>query len=619
MSDPSLAQLHRSGALRAIDVEFARLLARLDGRDNDAFALAAAAASQAIAQGHSCLPLSSLRDVLTANTNEPQRSALPDLPTLRSALAASLLVGSADDPRNTPLVYDGGERLWLRRYADYERRVASGLLARARSLRPLADPAAVRERLARWFPAGDDTNWQAVAVALGLRAQLAIISGGPGTGKTTSVLWLLIALLENAQARELPLPRIRLAAPTGKAAARLGESIRERKADIDCSDTVRAAIREEDTATLHRLLGYRPRVGFRHDRSNPVAADIVVVDEASMIDLPLMAHLLDGLREDTALILLGDVGQLASVEAGHVLASIGAVGAEANRYSASTAAYLHAATGYVVPPAEGTRHALADAFVELRHSHRFNADSGIGRLAQAIRAGEASAAMYILRTGGAGVEWRSGDRTQLARTTREQWSARHRAIATAESAQDALTIAARFRILTALREGPFGRVALNRALEDGLGDAAGWYHGRLVMITANDYRRGLFNGDIGVAWQSPDGRLDVWFPGDGNKLRAFAPYTLPACEPAFAMTVHKSQGSEFDEVAVVLPDTMNRVLGRELLYTAITRARNQVVVYGDETIVRAAIEHRIERWSGLPDLLREDRSGQDLSGSTAED
>lgn len=605
MTEP-LVPLQRSGALRAIDVEFARLLARLDGRGNDAFALAAAAASQAIAQGHSCLPLTALPGVLAANANEPLRSAWPDPPTLRAALAASPLVGGADDPRNTPLVYDGGERLWLRRYADYERRVAAGLLARARSLRPLADPAAVRARLARWFPAGEGTNWQAIAVALGLRAQLAIISGGPGTGKTTSVLWLLVALLESAQAQGLPLPRIRLAAPTGKAAARLGESIRERKAGIDCSDAVRAAIREDDTATLHRLLGYRPRVGFRHDRGNPVAADVVVVDEASMIDLPLMAHLLDGLREDTALILLGDVGQLASVEAGHVLASIGTVGVEANRYSAPAAAYLRATTGFEVPPAEGARHALADTFVELRHSHRFDADSGIGRLAQAVRAGAADAAIDILRTGAAGVEWRSGDRAQLARTIRESWSARHRAIGAAESAQDALTIAARFRILTALREGPFGRVALNRALEDGLGDAAGWYHGRLVMITANDYRRTLFNGDIGVAWQSLDGRLDVWFPGEGGRLRAFAPYTLPACEAAFAMTVHKSQGSEFDEVAVVLPDTMNRVLGRELLYTAITRARAKVVVHGDEAIVRAAIEHRIERFSGLPELLRQD-------------
>lgn len=605
MNESLLVPLQRSGALRAIDVEFARLLARLDGGGSDAFALAAAAVSAGVAQGHSCLPLSALPDVLAANANEPLRPALPDLPTLRAALAASTLVGGADDPHNTPLVFDGGERLWLRRYADYERRVAAGLLARARSLRPPADPAAVRARLARWFPAGDTTNWQAIAVALGLRAQLAIISGGPGTGKTTSVLWLLVALLESAQAQGLPLPRIRLAAPTGKAAARLGESIRERKGGIDCSDAMRAAIREEDTATLHRLLGYRPRVGFRHDRANPVAADIVVVDEASMIDLPLMAHLLDGLREDTALILLGDVGQLASVEAGHVLASIGVVGAEANRYSAPTAAYLRAATGVELPRAEGPRHALADAFVELRHSHRFGADSGIGRLAQAIRAGDADAALAILRAGAAGAEWRRGDRAQLARTTREQWSARHRALGAAASAQDALAIAARFRILTALREGPFGCVALNRALEDGLGDSAGWYHGRLVMITANDYRRTLFNGDIGVAWRSSDGRLDVCFPGEGGGLRAFAPYTLPACEPAFAMTVHKSQGSEFDEVAVVLPDAPNRVLGRELLYTAVTRARENVTVHGDEAIVRAAVAQRIERWSGLPDLLRE--------------
>ena len=600
-----LTRLQHVGALRAIDVEFARLLKRLDGRGDDAFALAAATASQAIAQGHSCLPLSAYVDVLVTAASEPLRVALPEPALLRHSLATSTLVRHARESGSAPLVFDGTDRLWLRRYFDYECVVAEGLRTRARSLRASEDAAAMRVRLMQRFPQTQEINWQAIAVALGLRARLAIVSGGPGTGKTTSVLWMLIALLETAQAQGAPLPRIRLAAPTGKAAARLGESIRERKAGIACSEAVRAAIRENEASTIHRLLGYRPHAGFRHDRDNPVAADVVVVDEASMIDLPLMAHLLEGLAQDTALVLLGDVGQLASVEAGHVLASIGASAADVNHYTPAVADDLLAMTGFSVPRRPLPSIALGDAVVQLQDSHRFGADSGIGRLAHAIREGDADAALVVLRADAHDVNWRRGDRTQLAHSVRDEWVAEYRGIGAADTAQDALAHATRLRILTALRDGPFGSIAINRAIEEAIGGGASWYHGRLVMVTANDYRRGLFNGDVGVAWRTPAGDIEVLFPGTDGALRAFAPYTLPAHEPAFAMTVHKSQGSEFDTVAVVLPDAPNRVLGRELLYTAVTRARTRVAVHGEEAIVRAAIAHRLQRWSGLPDRLRD--------------
>jgi exodeoxyribonuclease V alpha subunit len=599
----ALALLQRGGALRALDVEFARLIARLDPHAGDVLALAAAAASQAVAQGHSCLPLAALGEVLAAAADEPPRIALPDLATLRAALAASPLVGTVHDTRARPLVCDG-ERLWLRRYFDHERSVAAALLARSRALQPRHDIEALRARLARWFPDRDAPDWQAVAVALGLRARLAVISGGPGTGKTATVLWLLAALLEDALAQGAPLPRIRLAAPTGKAAMRLGESIRARKRDLDCVENVRSAIREDEASTIHRLLGYRPHAGFRHDRANPLAADVVVVDEASMIDLPLMAHLLDALRDDATLILLGDVDQLASVEAGHVLAAIGTHGEAANRYGAATAGYLRSATGSDVPLAM-SHGVLADAFVELRHSHRFGGASGIGRLATAIRSGDAADALAVLRGGAADVHWQPLDRVQLGTTLREHWLAGARAIGRAASAVQALAIADRFRILTALRDGAFGALAINRALEEALGNGADWYGGRLVMIGANDYRHNLFNGDVGVAFAAPGRPLEVWFAGTDGALRAFAPGTLPAHESAFAMTVHKSQGSEFDEVAVVLPDAAHRVLGRELLYTAVTRARGRVVVHGSEDILRATIARRIQRYSGLRDRLRD--------------
>lgn len=601
MSGQLLAQLQRSGALRAVDVEFGQLLARLDPAGGDALALVAAAASQAIAHGHSCLPLQALPELLAGPAAGVVACTLPDSVELRGVLDASPLAGRLEDPANTPLVWSHG-RVWLRRYAAYERLVADSLRARAQSLRALPDAAALRARIARWFKPGDGVDWQAVAVALGLRAHLAIISGGPGTGKTTSVLWLLAALLEEAQATGQPLPRIRLAAPTGKAAARLAESLRAGKATLDCDEAVLAAIHEDEASTLHRLLGYHPQRGFRFHRDRPVAADVVVVDEASMVDLPLMAHLLDALAPGTALVLLGDVGQLASVEAGHVLASIGPREGGANTYSGEAARYLEAVTGHVLPRAAPSQAALADCFVELRRRHRFG--GGIGELAQAIRAGDADAALRVLQDGRHDVAQAAADARALERLREGGASAQLRALADCASPAEALALSLRYRILTALREGPSGCVAINRALEQGRCDSSGWYHGRLVMVTANDYRHALFNGDIGVAWREPGGRLQVWFPGDGATLRAFSPYTLPAHESALAMTVHKSQGSEFEEVAVVLPETASRVLGRELLYTAVTRARQRVVVHGGDAIVRAAIDRPIERWSGLPDLLR---------------
>ncbi|MBO9661603.1 exodeoxyribonuclease V subunit alpha [Dokdonella sp.] len=611
-----LSRLHQAGALRAIDVEFARLIARLDGRDDAALALAAAAASQALAQGHSCLPLNALHDVLAAAATAPLRGALPDRAAVLAALRTSPMVGTGDAA--PPLLLDEHERLWLRRYRDYERRVAAGLLRRARSVRPLATAERVRASLAGTFALDGDTDWQAVAVALGLRSRLAVIGGGPGTGKTSSVLWLLVALLEQAEAAGAPLPRIRLAAPTGKAAARLGEAIRARKATLACSETVRAAIREDEAATIHRLLKFRPRAGFRHDRAHPLAADIVVIDEASMIDLPLMAHLLDALPDEAGLILLGDIGQLASVEAGHVLASIAPPDEEANRYSAATADYLRAATGFVLPSARSPAHPLGDAFVELQRSHRYAEGGGIGRLARAIRAGDAEAVVERLREGDAEVAWKPLDRAQVSRVARERWTPRFGELAAAADARAALDAATRLRVLCALREGPFGCVAINRAIEANLGEGAAWYHGRLVMITANDYRHGLFNGDIGVAWRAPDGRFEVWFAGDDGALRAFAPSILPAHESAFAMTVHKSQGSEFDEVAIVLPDSPSAVLGRELLYTAVTRARRALAVHGEEAILRASIARRVERYSGLADFLREGVDGAAAGGGAGE-
>ena len=476
MTEPLLAQLQRAGALRAIDVEFAQLLAHLDPNGDDALALAAAAVSQAVAQGHSCLPLPALGEVLASQASEPLRGALPELADLRAALAASTLVGALDDPRNTPLVFDGGERLWLRRYADYEGRVASGLLARARSLRPLADPAGVRARLARWFPG--HRGHQLAGGRGGARPARAARDRQRRSRHRQDHQRVVAAGRVARKRRSGKASRCRASAsPRRPARPRrgFGESIRERKAGIDCSDRVRAAIREEDTATIHRLLGYRPRVGFRHDR-----------DESGCRRHRGHRRGLDGRpAADGAPARRPARGRRADPARRRRPARLGR-GRSRTRFDRrrrrrSQPLFRRCrrrpardAPASSVPRSDGPRAALADAFVELQHSHRFGADSGIGRLARAIRAGDTDAALAILRGDAVDVDLarRRSQRNSRAPAAR-RWVARlscdRRRGLRRRTPSWSLRV---FDVLTALREGPFGSVALNRAVEDALGGNA---------------------------------------------------------------------------------------------------------------------------------------------------
>lgn len=608
--DGLLGRLQRLHALRPLDAELGRLLLQLDRAADPALGLAAAATSQAVAQGHSCLPLNRLSAVLEAGGGR-RLPPLPDAATLRRALRASKLVGGPDSPPRArlPLWLDAADRLYLGRHFHYEARVAEVLC------RLLADPprmavdaATLRRRLSRHFRLeGEAPDWQAVAVATGLLSRLTVITGGPGTGKTTTVLWLLVALLEQAREEGREPPRIRLAAPTGKAAARLGESLRERLPKMDLDASVREAM-PPNASTVHRLLGVRAGSSrFRHDRAYPLDADVVVVDEASMVDLPLMAKLLDALPDRAALVLLGDRDQLASVEAGNVLAGICAAAGE-GMLSPGRADRIRQATGFDVPSAPGAG-IFADAVIELRDSHRFGADSGLGRLAALVRGGDTRAVLDGL----AGETFAGVSRAQPPNVAAHVLARGGETFAQLAGNADparALAQASRLRVLTALREGPSGCTAINAAVEHFLRQRAGvpararWYPGRLLLVTENDPGSGLFNGDVGIVLPVQGDRLAAWFPAADGGVRSLPLQALPAHDSAFAMTIHKSQGSEFDEVVIVLPREDARVLGRELLYTAVSRARTGVHLVAGDEVLAATIGRSTRRFSGLADRLK---------------
>ncbi len=585
--------------LRPLDVHFGRALARWS-----ASALAAAEREVLVRLGTRLSAELGRQNVCIELPALAEEGDWPAAPSLQDLLARSGLL--AED-RPAPLVLEG-ERLYLARFHDYETRLAAALIERAREpLLPEAELTALAPRLAALFPGADAPDWQRVAAATALDRRLAVIAGGPGTGKTTTVARLLVLLLEQAAGT----PRIRLAAPTGKAAARLTESLRDARAALEAA---RAAAPEilaalpDSASTLHRLLGYRSEANrFVHGEKAPLAADVVVVDEASMVDLRLMAQLVAALPPDARLVLLGDPDQLSSVEAGRVLGDLCAwteTHSEADRFTAEGAARLGrlvgsdlgALGGEAVPP-------LADALCILRRSHRFDAGGGLGRFARAVNAGDASIARAALASGEAGV--RAVPDTQALIEIAVAGYADAVAAAQGGAPEAVLAAFARFQVLCASRHGRLGVERMNVTIEQTLRrrgllvPGERHYGGRPVMVTVNDYGLGLFNGDVGVILEDERGVARAWFMAPDRTLRSVRAARLPAHETAFAMTVHKSQGSEFDRVLVVLGDDEPRLLTRELLYTAVTRARSEALVHATDAALERAVTTRSERRSGL--------------------
>ena len=595
-----LRALQQAGALRALDDALARTLRRLDPSTPDEVLAAAALASLAVANGHAGFDPAAPRQLVDAEI------AWPDADAWMQALAASRFVAtpasSSEEAEAAPLVLEHG-LLYLRRYREYERRLALQLRRIAARVVPETAIERVAPLFATLFPAAHEGDHQARAAALALRRALLLVTGGPGTGKTTTIAKLLAVRIAQANASQQPTLRIALAAPTGRAADRMADSLRRAVAQM-AAHGIEAAWLDAlpaQASTLHRLLGTIPdSPRFRHHADNPLPFDIVVVDEASMVDLPLMCKLAEAVADGAQLILLGDPDQLPSVEAGDVLAAILHAAGAGDALAPDDARALHALIGDAPHDAEAD--GLHGHRVHLIRGYRQSEALDLAPLAEAVRGGDAEAALALLRNGElSNVHFHEGIDDPLQ--ARPGLLAHWRGLAAADDPALALQLANRLRLLTALREGPQGARGLNARIEAALsgrriGAPPAWFPGRLLLITENSYRHGLFNGDVGICLADAAGTPLAWFPGSDG-VRAFHPAALPAHESAFAMTVHKAQGSEFDEVWLQLPRADSRVLSRELVYTGLTRARTVLHVAGSADVIAAALGRHAGRVSGL--------------------
>ena len=602
-----------------IDIQFAGFMAALARSHDPAVPLAAALTSRNVRHGNVCIDLAAQAgQEIEPGPGQADRVRCPELATWRPSLLQSGVVGEPGE--YTPLILDRLNRLYLFRYWEYEKKLADALLEKAAQPLSPYDRAAARNSLDRLFPGKNtqETSWPKVAAAMALLKRLCVVSGGPGTGKTFAVARILAFLLERQKDAGGAL-RIFLAAPTGKAASRLTESITRAREALPCAAAVKQAI-PSTGLTIHRLLESRGQATrFFFNAGNRLPADVVVVDEASMVDLPLMSKLVQALPPDTRLILLGDADQLASVEAGSVLGDICGEN-RTNRFSVDFINHIKPLVHVAVTDDSGEAihtPGLEDCRIHFTRSYRFNEKSRIPQLSRVVNQGRPDAVVKLLSAAGPpDVSWmRLKPDSPLQAMLREKIALHYGGLARERDPSKALASLNRFKILCAINKGPRGVKGVNQMVVEILAEMPGtrgfmdryspWYHGRPILIRKNDYQVDLFNGDMGVVLRDPENQdtFFAFFHHHHGKIRRIAPFRLPEHETAYAMTIHKSQGSEFDDVMMVLPDQDAPLLTRELIYTGITRARQNLSILASESVIRQAVSRRVIRASGLRQKL----------------
>ena len=605
-----------------LDIHFANFMARLAKTNSTHVGLAAALVSSRTGEGNICINLAEFAGKAFPSpphdkTSEP--FVCPAFSDWTDQLMKSGLVGQ--DEGNTPLVLDRGGRLFLRRYWEYEKSIIHFIQERAEKVAPDINYSWLARDVQKLFlnAANRKTDWQKIAAIMAVTRSFSVISGGPGTGKTSTVAKILVLLLgQYANKQKL---RIILGGPTGKAASRLQEA-------ISSTGLLQNLIDIPQATTLHRMLGPIPHSPyFRHNVENPLAADIIVIDEASMVDLPLMAKLMQAVPDSARLILLGDRHQLASVQPGSVLGDI--CNPEVmNTFSAAFSQKISEITGQSMTSAstcsrKGISVAMQDSFVELVDNYRFSNKSGIARLSRAVKNGDENEALKLLLADKTDqVSWSDIPAPAKLEKRLLNWPgfSQYAAMKHIREPVACFAVIDNFCILCGLRRGPFGMEKTNgflarslatasspfpRASSDQLKQEAYFSAGQPLMITRNDYNLQLYNGDVGIILPAPDKKdaLRCFFKGESGTVRDIALPLLPEHETVFAMTVHKSQGSEFARVLLILPDQDSPLLTRELLYTAITRAREKVEIWSSKEIFTAAVKRQVTRTSGLSEAL----------------
>jgi exodeoxyribonuclease V alpha subunit len=614
MDKKGMQVLLEQGFFSELDIHFARLMVRLSDKEDEDVFLAASLVSRATGEGHVCLDLSTVEGrPLITDESGTEDVVSPTLEVWRKKLDSSNVVGRPGDDR--PLILDDRSRLYLYRYWDYENILANKISERVVSKIEAVDLPLLKDGLSKFFSPLENgqTDWQKLAAFVCVLKKFCVVSGGPGTGKSTLIARIIALILEQRKGSEM---RIAIAAPTGKAAARLQEAIQNGKERLPIEAQIKEAIPIE-ASTLHRLMGTIPGSPyFRHNGENPLPVDMVIVDEASMVDLALMSKLVQALPSDARLVLLGDKDQLASVEAGAVLGDICDTG-RIHGFSKNFSTRFREITGASVDisPKNDNEPGIQDCVVDLQKNYRFGLESGIRAASLVVNQGDGNLALRILKSGEYDdIKWTTlPEPNAVYSVLRENVLNGFKPYLETADPLEIFSLFGRFRILCALRKGPYGVSAQNLLVEQVLRDEnlidtdKRWYRGRPVMITTNDYNIGLFNGDIGIIMPDPATNHDLraFFLSPDGALRSFLPVRLPEHETVYAMTVHKSQGSEFDKALLILPDRHTPVLTRELIYTGITRAKKNIEVWGTERIFIEGVSQRIERSSGLRDALWE--------------